>query len=297
MDAELFQKFHPEEYYRRFLTGGVRPDGRSLHDRRKVQLQRRTFTSADGSASGRLGRSKFAAGVRAEVATAVPEVPAIGKIVVSVEFPALCSASFRDNRKASSLGTTLSKSLNDVLNDPAVFDVDQLQIREQEAYWILYVDILCLNFDGNAFDLCLLTAVAALEDTVLPALTFDVAAERYQAAGSAETDLAAAARSLVLLVRPLPVTFAQLLSEKWVVDPSAEEEALGSVVSLCLLGESWAVYHEGGGRVVTENFLAELMPAARGLAHDLAAFLDETQQFGMAPAPQGGTTANGVMAE
>ena len=29
---------------------------------------------------------------------------------------------------------------------------------------MLHVHIICLNYDGNAFDLCLLAAIAALED-------------------------------------------------------------------------------------------------------------------------------------
>lgn len=38
------------------------------------------------------------------------------------------------------------------------------RMLEGEASWVLHVHIICLNYDGNAFDLCLLAAIAALED-------------------------------------------------------------------------------------------------------------------------------------
>ncbi|CAE8635693.1 unnamed protein product, partial [Polarella glacialis] len=95
MDATLFQKFHPEEYYKRFLADGVRPDGRVLRESRPAELRRGALSSVHGSASVRLGQSAALAGVRAEVVEAAPDQPAVGRIEVFVELPALCSAAFR----------------------------------------------------------------------------------------------------------------------------------------------------------------------------------------------------------
>ena len=47
-------------------------------------------------------------------------------------------------------------------------DLSQLCITEREAAWVLYVDLVCLEFDGNAFALPLTAAVEALAATVLP---------------------------------------------------------------------------------------------------------------------------------
>ncbi|CAE7238159.1 Exosc8, partial [Symbiodinium natans] len=62
------------------------------------------------------------------------------------------------------LTTFLSSTLTDVLNSPAVFDPTQLNVRQGEVSWVLHLHIICLNYDGNAFDLCLLAAIAALEE-------------------------------------------------------------------------------------------------------------------------------------
>ena len=39
-----------------------------------------------------------------------------------------------------------------------------------DVSWVLHVHIVCLNYDGNAFDLCLLAAIAALEERPLEEL-------------------------------------------------------------------------------------------------------------------------------
>jgi exosome complex component RRP43 len=174
----------------------------------------------------------------------------------------------------------LSSSLNDVLNSPQVFDPSQLDIREGEVFWTLHVHVVCLNYDGNAFDLCLLAALAALEDTVLPSLGEGVGKAdepgRLVETASGATEKVFEGRALELLSRPLPVTFAQLPGKHWVVDPSAQEEDLGVSVSLCLVGSRWLVQHQGAANV--ENFLGELMPLARSSVSDITALLDSGSQ-------------------
>lgn len=92
------------------------------------------------------------------------ELDEAGRVEVSVELPALCSPLFREKHRALGQMAFLSNTLTEILNLPTVFDPLQLACGETSlASWVLHVHIVCLNFDGNAFDLCLLAAVAALE--------------------------------------------------------------------------------------------------------------------------------------
>jgi len=281
MDPELLQRFEPAEYFRGFLVEGIRPDGRTLRERRKARLQRSAFASAHGSSSVRLGESAAVAGVRAQVTEAVPELPPRGSIAVTLELPPLCSATFRDRNRSQALSTSLAAALTDILNSPQVFEPSQLDIREGEVFWVLHVHVVCLNFDGNAFDLCLLSALAALEDTLLPSLGDGESVKadepgRLVAVSSDTVKPVFEGRQVKLLSRPLPVTFAQLPGDHWVLDPSAQEEELGASVSLCLVGSRWLVQHQGGTN--TERFLGELMPLARSSVPDLNKLLDEASQ-------------------
>lgn len=277
MESELLQRFRPEEYYKSYLADGVRPDGRMMRERRKAQLQRSMFGSAYGSASVRLGDSSAVAGVRARVTEAVPEMPARGSIVGSVELHPLSSSAFREKNRASATSNFLTSAITEILNSSQVFDPDQLDIRKGEVFWVLHVHVVCMNFDGNLFDLCLLAAVAALEDTLLPSLGEGVGKVeelgRLVALPPGSPNSVSEARQVALLSRPLPVTFAQLPEEHWVLDPSAAEEALGASVSLCLVGSRWLVHHQGGTNL--DRFLGELMPLARSCVSELMNLLDE----------------------
>ncbi|KAJ1564610.1 hypothetical protein HK096_007115, partial [Nowakowskiella sp. JEL0078] len=50
---------------------------------------------------------------------------------------------------------------------------EDLCISSGQAVWVLYVDIICLNYDGNVFDASLIALVSALRNTRLPKATFD----------------------------------------------------------------------------------------------------------------------------
>lgn len=287
MDAVLFERFHPEEFHRRFLEDGVRPDGRGPHDRRAARLHRSVIAAAHGSAAIRLGQSAAVAGVRAEVLQATPEQSAkVNHISASVELPPFCSAAFREKSRTLGVSTFLSNALADVLGSSDVLDPLQLCIREGELEWVLHVNVVCLNHDGNAFDLCLLAALAALEDTRLPALVEDPApapggVRRLVEAPVGISPLVFEARQVALASRPLPVTFAQLPGGLWVLDPCAAEEALGAGVSLCLSGGRWLIYHQGGG-TDANRILGELMPVARWCVPALVELLDRAGSEGAA---------------
>mmetsp|Transcript_5996 Transcript_5996/g.13911 ORF Transcript_5996/g.13911 Transcript_5996/m.13911 type:complete len:298 (-) Transcript_5996:255-1148(-) len=295
MDAVLLQRFYPEEYHRRFLKDGLRPDGRSLTQRRATKLQREALSSTFGSSSLRIGESSAVAGVIAEVTEASPDLDPESqrRISTSVELLPLSSQVFRDKHVAAGISTFLASVLNDILNSPHVLDPSQLIIREGELFWTLKVHVTFLNFDGNAFDLCVLSALAALEDTSLPSLGQESVAMSSSSAphyvtlppdvdvtklkGLSPEGVIFQGIHLALKSRPLPVTFAQLPGDVWALDPNAAEEALGASVSLCLVGGKWLVYHRGGA-ATAEHFLSELMPTARAAMPDLEQLLTNAQR-------------------
>lgn len=260
------------------IVDGRRLDGRTAQERRAALLHSAAIGSAHGSASVRLGRSSAIAGVRAEVAELPGETMSdsvLNRVVATVELPPLCSAAFRDRHAAAGVTTFLASALTDVLNSPHVLDTAQLQVQEGESSWTLHVHVVCLNYDGNAFDLCLLAALAALEDTRLPALGEDpaeVGAQRLVELPAGTPGAVSDALRLALMSRPLPVTFAQLPGDIWVMDPTVGEESSGASVSLCLVGGKWLVYHQGGG-TNAERLTGELMPLARSAIPDLEALL------------------------
>jgi exosome complex component RRP43 len=48
-----------------------------------------------------------------------------------------------------------------------LIDLHELCINENNAVWVLYADIVCLNYDGNVWDAILVSLVAALKSSNL----------------------------------------------------------------------------------------------------------------------------------
>lgn len=46
-----------------------------------------------------------------------------------------------------------------------MIDPESLCIQAGKAVWTIYVDAVCINFDGNAFDATLLAMCAALSNS------------------------------------------------------------------------------------------------------------------------------------
>lgn len=42
-----------------------------------------------------------------------------------------------------------------------------------QVAWCLYIDIVCLDYDGNLTDVCVMAMVAALADLRLPHIIYD----------------------------------------------------------------------------------------------------------------------------
>lgn len=108
-------------------------------------------------------------------------------------------------------------------------DAVEQQEPEIKAYWVLYIDVLFVSFDGNPFDAAWIAILAALRDTKLPRAWWD--ADR-------EMVLCSRTESKALSVRGLPIACtAAVLNEREaevvgqsrlfvLVDPDRLEESL-----------------------------------------------------------------------
>ncbi len=153
-----FKRIEPEEFFRQHLEQGVRPDGRgSLLALRPVSLSVGTISSADGSAVVKQGDTVVSCGVTLELARPKDEDPDRGFIVPNVDLPALCHPRFRPG-PPSEQAQSLSQFVMEVLDNSGLVDRRSLCLRPGRLAWVLCIDLLCLNCDGNVAD----TAVKAM---------------------------------------------------------------------------------------------------------------------------------------
>lgn len=94
--ASTFQKLQPTEFFRKFVSQGVRPDGRLLNSFRPTTVHQGVITTANGSAMVRIGGTTVVCGVRAEVAEPKLDTLDQGYIGMRIWIPLAFSLSILD---------------------------------------------------------------------------------------------------------------------------------------------------------------------------------------------------------
>ena len=126
-------------------------------------------------------------------------------LVPNIELATGCSPQFLPGGPPSTLAQTLSTRIYSLLHSSKLLDPDDLRIwhtrladdggveddlrridgeedsdaeedgsvRYVAAYWVLYIDIFFVSFDGNPFDAAWVATLAALRDTKLPQAEYD----------------------------------------------------------------------------------------------------------------------------
>ncbi|EEB08912.1 exosome subunit Rrp43 [Schizosaccharomyces japonicus yFS275] len=173
----IYKSIAPGQYLQHFLDNQVRPDGRTVSEFRPRVVNTQCISTADGSCIVRAGESVFVCGIKAEIAEPELEAPSRGWIVPNVEMGPLCNGKFKPGPPRE-LAQVVSEQMNQVLEQTCLVPLESLCIREKKAAWCLYADIVCLNYDGNAFDCAWKALMHALETTRLPAVVWDEDEER-----------------------------------------------------------------------------------------------------------------------
>ena len=67
--------------------------------------------------------------------------------------------------------TLLHPKLKPFTNRSHILPLTSLSIHPNKAAWVLYVDAICINYDGNAFDAALIAMVEALRNSTLSSIS------------------------------------------------------------------------------------------------------------------------------
>lgn len=265
----------------------IRPSGREPDESRQPTINTGSLTHSNGSAVVRLGDTSVVCGVRGEIlmASEVPHPPNdgvseddfiedLGLLVPNVELSTGCSPAHLPGNPPSGLAQSLSWRVHSLIHTSNLVKPSDLRIQYTEprseelgpdeepptvtkAYWTLYIDILCISLDGNAFDAAWTAAMAALQNTTLPKAWWDPDQEAIVC-----SPLGSEAHKLALNSRPIAASFAVFSSasplkqrseaESWVLaDPDGfEEEVCREVLTVVVdQGKVLKVEKHGGPRV------------------------------------------------
>lgn len=302
---ETFAQLTPKPFLHAHLKqqDSIRANGRSPKEARKQTVNTGSLTHSNGSAVVRCGDTAVVCGVRAEVllTSDIPHPPSedvdedssteeLGLLVPNVELSTGCSPSHLPGNPPGTLAQSLSHRVMSLLYNNSLIDHSALQIQYTEpandedltdegprvvtkAYWALYIDILCIALDGNPFDTIWTAVLASLQNTILPAASWDPDREMILCSPRIED-----ATKLKLNMLPMSSTFAvfstasplkdKAQAEHWVLaDPDGFEEdvcdEMLTAVSTHEKGSGSLVRLEKkGGSVVGPDLMCECLRMA-----------------------------------
>lgn len=185
-------------------------DGRGINEFRETTLSVGNIGTTLGSSFVKIGNTKVICGIKGEIG---PRNSVEDKIKVAMEMSSIANGEKPGHSSAE--GTFIKQKLSSLLCD--VIDDLNVEPEDDKYCWYLYVDLYCLDDDGNVFDVSVLSVAAALSNTSLPKVHFDKTLRKYvQDQGNNSSKLS-------LKEIPFSVTFA--VFEKWILaDPTHEEE-------------------------------------------------------------------------
>ncbi|TRY63837.1 hypothetical protein TCAL_04901 [Tigriopus californicus] len=281
MDAQSsvseFKGIQPLEYFQQHIENGIRVDGRrSLHDFRPVTISQGTISSADGSAVIKQGNSVFVCGIKLELAPPNPNEQNKGFIVANVDLPPLCHSQFKPG-PPSEQAQVASKFVKEVLENSGIVKLEDLNIKEGKLSWVVNVDIMCLNHDGNVLDCALKALLMAFTDLTLPEVTLQEDDEAVVETGGKIVVNNEKRSKLTLHSKPIACSMA-IFDEKILVDPTEQEEALAeSLVTVVLDANSGDLVHfyKPGGSSISRQKMQECTGLAKKQYKTIAKSIDQ----------------------
>ncbi|KAJ0411816.1 hypothetical protein ATCC90586_002969 [Pythium insidiosum] len=256
-DAAVYRKLFPREYVLKCLENDVRPDGRQLQAARSVHIQTGVIASAASSSLVKIGNTTVMTAIKLAVGTPAVATPDQGEIAIQAHLTPLCSNRFslgRPSEEAQSIGSQLMR----VITGSRVVEMSTLSIERGKSAWKLFVDVYCVDHDGNVHDAALVSVMAALKTLRLPAVVINESDHVVSLQPDGEST------PLKVQHSTFSTTFADL-EGRIVVDPTSEEESLASSVFTITYNtqEQLAGVHKPGGALLAPQTLHSCMQTAK----------------------------------
>uniref|UniRef100_A0A672YMI2 Ribosomal RNA-processing protein 43 n=1 Tax=Sphaeramia orbicularis TaxID=375764 RepID=A0A672YMI2_9TELE len=216
--AAGFKTAEPLEYHRSFLKENCRSDGRELSEFRTTTLNIGSISTSDGSALVKIGNTTVICGIKAELANPTVESPGKGYMVPNVDLPPLCSSRFQAGPPGEQ-AQAASQFIVDVIESSEMIQTEDLCIERGKLCWVLYCDLMCLDYDGNVLDACIIALLAALKNTQLPEVKINTETCLPEVTSEKK-------HRLKIYRHPVGASFGIFDDSILIIDPTAEEEIL-----------------------------------------------------------------------
>ncbi len=193
------------------LEQGVRYDGRDFEEYRPVEIETGTVRTAEGSARVKMGETEVIVGVKMSVGSPFSDRPEEGVIIVNAELLPMSSPEFEPGPPGKN-AIEIARVVDRAIRESKAVDLKDLCIEKGEKCWLLNIDVVTLNHEGNIRDAASIGAIAALRDAKFPVYEDGVVDYKKK------TD-----KSVPLTKTPVGVTVIRI-GEHLLIDPLLKEE-------------------------------------------------------------------------
>jgi exosome complex component RRP42 len=255
-----------QNYIEKLVNKGNRIDERSLDEFREITIKTNVIEKANGSADVILGNTRVLVGVKMEMGTPYPDMPAEGVVTVSAELAPIASPFF-ESGPPTEVGIELARVVDRGVRQSHAVDTKKLCIIEGEKVWIVFVDIYALDHDGNLIDASALAVLSALLTAKMP---------KVEIKKDNKIELLEATTPLPVVDRPIAITLAKM-NGAIIVDPCLKEEfAMTGRITFSFTQEgNLCALQKGGDGTFSSSEVLSAFEKARKIAPQLRQFLPE----------------------
>jgi exosome complex component RRP42 len=144
-----------------------RIDGRGLWEYRNFNIEADLISSAEGSADVRLGETRIMTGLKYEIGQPFPDLPNEGVCTIMAELLPIASPLF-ERGPPDEQSIELARVVDRGIRHADCIQTKKLCIKENEAVYILFVDMYVINYAGNLIDAGGVSALTTLISSHLP---------------------------------------------------------------------------------------------------------------------------------
>ena len=200
-----------EKHIIKSIAADKRLDGRKRDEYRPIKIEYGISENAEGSAKVEIGGTIVLAGVKLSLETPYSDTPDQGNLMISVELKPLASPEFEGGPPGID-AIELARVTDRGIREGGAIDTKSLCVVPGEKVWMVSIDIVPINDEGNLYDAASIAAIAALKDTHFP--KYDGEKLDYHEHTK---------EKIQLLKEPIGITVRKV-GDYTIVDPTNEEE-------------------------------------------------------------------------
>ncbi|MHA1272722.1 MAG: exosome complex protein Rrp42 [Promethearchaeota archaeon] len=167
MDVKRIISTIEKNYIKNNLRHGNRIDGRDLWEYRDIQIKVDTISSAEGSSDVSIGDTRIITGLKYDIGAPFPDLPDEGVCTIMAELLPLASPLF-ELGPPDEQSIELARVVDRGIRHADCIQTKKLCIQENEAVYILFVDMYVINHGGNLVDCGGIGALTTLISAQIP---------------------------------------------------------------------------------------------------------------------------------